>query len=214
MKQIRVVIAILVAIAGLSSVVAEDGKKYELSATLTIEPGQTATVSVVDGLFKVEGQAKPEVPTIVSSSPEWLRYDLELAFSKLAKSPERVGKGAYLAFAKIDSKEAIVLSSSGKKPFIVGLPGYEDMSSMLPANIDPTAKIAIADVDSDGNVDLVVCPKTKGYYYLLGPDFSVSTKSGNININPEDAKSRSTQSVLPMAQCSLSPNQKNLASGI
>lgn len=188
MKQIRVVVAILVAIAGLSSVVAEDGKNYELSTTLTIEPGQTATVSVTNGLLKVEGQKKPEVPAIVSSSPEWLRYDLELAFSNLTKSPERVGKGAYLAFAKIDGKEVLVLSSSGKRPYIVSLPDYNDISSMFPANIDTTARIAIADVDSDDSPDLVVCPKTKGYYYLLGPDFSVSTKSGNINISPEDAK--------------------------
>ncbi|NTU61586.1 MAG: VCBS repeat-containing protein, partial [Caldiserica bacterium] len=188
MKQIRVVIAILVAVAGFSSASAEDGKKYDLQATLTIEPGQSATVSVVDGLLKVEGQKKPEVPSIVNSSPEWLRYDLELAFSKLAKSPERVGKEAYAAFAKIDGKETLVLSASGKKPYILGLPGYDDLSSMLPANIDPTARIAITDVDSDGNVDLVVCPKNKGYYYLLGPDFSVSTKSGNIEVNPEDAK--------------------------
>jgi hypothetical protein len=188
MKKVSLLVALVVALTGMSAISAQDGKSYTLSTMLVVEPGHSATVSIVDGLLKVENNTKPEVPAIVNSSPDWLKYELELAFSKLAKSPDRVGKDAYIALANIDGTEAIVLSSIGKKPYILGLPGYKDLSAMLPSNIDPTARIAIADVDTDGNLDLVVCPKIKGYYYLLGPDFAVSTKTGNITINPDDAK--------------------------
>lgn len=208
MKQICLLVAFIVAMAGMSVAWAQDDNSYILSTSLTINPGQSAKVSIVEGLLKVEGLAVSKPPAIVNSSPDWLRYDLELAFSKLAKSPDRVGKDAYIAFAKIDGFEAIILSSTGKKPYILGLPDYRDLSSMLPPNTDPTARIAVADIDSDGNLDLVVCPQTKGYYYLLGPDFAVSTKTGNLSINPEEAKKPLYPIGFPDGSVKLAPEPK------
>jgi hypothetical protein len=185
MKQLILILITVVALTGFGSALAADGTYYNLEAIVAVEPGQSVSLSVVDGLLKVDGITKPVVPEIVGSAPQWLKSDLELAFTKLAKAPDRIGKGSYISSAKIGNQEIIIISATGTKPIIVGLPDYNDMSGMLPANIDPIARIAMSDVNSDGNPDLVVCPKNKGYYYLLGPDFAVSTKDGNIEIQPD-----------------------------
>ncbi len=188
MRKMLLVVAILLALTGFTPMRAAVDKYYTLSATVTLEPGQSVNLAVKDGLLKVDGLVKPEVPAVVGSAPEWLISDLELAFAKLAKAPDRIGKDAYITCATFEGKEVLVISSTGKKPIILTLPDYGNLSGILPASTDMNARIAIADIDSDGNPDLVVCPKNGGYYYLLGPDFAVSTKQGNVSIDPSMAK--------------------------
>lgn len=189
MRKMLLAVAILVALTGFSPMRAADDKYYTLSASVTIEPGQSISVAVKDGLLRIDGINKPEVPSIVNSSPEWLKSDLELAFSKLAKAPDRIGKEAYVCSTTYEGREVLVISATGKKPNVLSLPDYGNLSGFLPASIDVNARLAIADVDSDGNPDLVVCPKNGGYYYLLGPDFAVSTKQGNVSVDPAMVKS-------------------------
>lgn len=189
MKKMLLAVAILVAMTGLSPMKAADDKYYTLSASVTLEPGQSVSLAVKDGLLKIDGVNKPQVPAIVNSAPEWLKSDLELAFSKLTKAPDRIGKEAYICSTTYEGKEVLVISSTGKKPNILSLPDYGNLSGILPASIDVNARLAIADVDSDGSPDLVVCPKNGGYYYLLGPDFAVSTKQGNVSVDPAMVKS-------------------------
>ena len=188
MKTFKLMVVLMVAVAGIGFAKAENSKFYNISTTVTVEPGKSVDVTLVDGLIKVDGINKPAVPEVVNSAPEWLKSDLALAFEKLAKSPDRIGKDAYITATKYDGKETLVISGSGKRPSILTLPDYTDISSILPANIDPTARIAIADVDADGNTDMIVCPKNNGYFYLLGPDFTVATKSGSLEVNTDVVK--------------------------
>lgn len=161
-----------------------DDKYYTLSATVTVKPGQSVNLSVKNGLLSVEGEGLENVPEVAETAPLWLRHDLKVAFSSLSKAPDRVGKGAFISVSRFDGQQVLVISSTGKKPVMLKIPGYDDISDLLPASLDKNARLAIADINSDTIQDIVVCPASGGHYFLLGPKFTSSTNQGDISPNP------------------------------
>lgn len=166
-----------------------DDKYYTLSATVTVKPGQSVNLSVKNGLLSVEGEDMGDVPDIAETAPLWLRHDLKVAFSSLSKAADKIGKGAFVSVSRFDGQQILLISSTGKKPIMLKIPGYDDISDVLPASLDKNARLAISDINSDKVGDIVVCPASGGHYFLLGPKFSSSTSQGNVNPNPSLAGS-------------------------
>ena len=185
MKRVSVFIVlgcfILCCTIGCSNI---DDKYLTISTTVTLAPGESATLTEENGKIEIDGIDKPKVPAVVGKAPLWMRDDLELAFTKLSKSAFRVSKDAFLSGSTFKGKEILIISATGDKPILLELPEYKDVSNILPQSIDKTARIALGDINSDQNPDAIICPKNGGCHYLLGPDFSSISKTGNIHSNP------------------------------
>jgi|GEM_PF-885081 len=177
MKKISFVLAFVVAF-GLQGFARSEGSWYELSKTITIAPGGLVRVSVNEGKITATGEETIVYPDVVDTVPEWLKPDLALSFHHLAKSPTRITPEACIQAATLipENQEILVISGSGKPPTILKLPSLDTIKNLIPPNIDPTSKLSFADLDNDGSSDLVVCPKNGGWYYLLGPTFTVPVK--------------------------------------
>jgi len=156
-------------------------KYYKLSAMVTVKPGQSVNISVKNGLLSVEGEGLDDVPSIAETAPLWLRHDLKVAFSNLSKAADRIGKSAFVSVSRFDGQQVLLISSTGKKPVMLKIPGYDDISDLLPASLDKNARLSIADINSDKIQDIVVCTTNGGYYYLLGPKFTTRTNDGNVS---------------------------------
>ncbi len=165
-------------------------KYYTLSATVTVKPGQSVNISVKNGLLSVEGEGLDDVPSIAETAPLWLRHDLKVAFSNLSKAADRIGKGAFVSVSRFEEQQVLLISSTGKKPVMLKIPGYDDISNLLPATLDKNARLSIADINSDKIQDIVVCPTSGGYYYLPGPKFMARTNEGNVSPNQTLAQSQ------------------------
>ena len=174
-KTIVILIAVLFVLQPLPKNSSAQEGWYQKDVEIEIPPQSEISIDIKDGLPVVNGKNNKWAEL---RCPEWIREDLVLAFEKLSKTSTRLSPSTFVQAATLlpDKIEVLVISSSGRKPEVIRVGDFEKMP-ILPDSIDNGARLAIADVDGDGNSDLVVCPQNGGWYYFKGPSFSVPAQS-------------------------------------
>ncbi len=157
---------------------------FEVSKTIVVPPSSQVGFSIVDGKIVTEGEPSLKYPPIVDKAPQWLRGDLAITFNALAKSPTVLPEKACVTSATLlpEKQEVLIISGMGKPPVVLRLPNLETIEGIIPPSVDANSKLAFADLDRDGMSDLMVCPPNGGWFYLLGPTFSIPVKT---DVSPE-----------------------------
>jgi Transglutaminase-like superfamily/FG-GAP-like repeat len=170
---VLIVVLMLVFVSFPTLSFSSDENWYETSITVTVPPGGEVEVQFVDGKLVASNEVD-DMYNILSKTPDWLKADLAGNLQRLSRSAERLDEGAFVQVCTLlpENMEVMVVSGHGEKPTVTKISNMEPID-VIPANIDAFSRLSFADIDSDDNSDLIVCPKNGGWYWLSGPTFAI-----------------------------------------